>query len=292
MNEVTQRAYLKLTAHFYENKLRDKIPTLSRITKALTESAPEYRPAYWRKLRNAISFEQKQQGFIGSAKAINEIENPLTKVGKKVKAKQKRVKSTNPEDLKKLSIAINAKKDNELKAALSIVHRLGCRPSELLSIQCLPDNQVYIRGSKKTEKLMRGADRFISVNEVDFTIIKSQIDILKQSEEVKTGVIKRCQSRLDRLTKKIWPRRNHRINFYTFRHQTGATLKASELNRIEIAYVMGHQSTESVEVYGNRKTGGKNRLKAGNNADLTKVRENHTQINKSNVKQSVLAPKL
>lgn len=291
MNKVTQQAYLKLAAHFYANRLGDKIPTLRRITIALTDTASDYRPAYWRKLRNAIAFEQKQQGFIDSARKINLIENPITKIGGKVKSKQKRVKSTNPEDLKALSDAIKVKGDIELKAALSIVHRLGCRPSELLSIECLPDNHIYIRGSKKTDKLMRGADRFISVNEIDFKVIKTQVGILKNANEIKVGVIKRCQSRLDRLTKKLWPRRSHRINFYTFRHQTGATLKASGLDRIEIAYILGHQSTESVEVYGNRKNGGKNRLKAGNNADITKVRENHTQINKSNVKQSVLTPK-
>lgn len=292
MNEATQKAYLKLAAHFYANKLGDKMPTLSRITNALMKSAPIYRPAYWRKLRNAISFEQQQQGFVDSAKKINLIENPITKAGLKVKAKQKRVKSTNSDDLKVLSNAVKSKCDAELNAALGIVHRLGCRPSELISIKCLSENQIYIKGSKKTEKLNRGADRYISVDEKDFQFIKSQVEVLKKAEKDKVGVIKRCQSRLDRLTKKIWPRRNHRINFYSFRHQTGSTLKSSGLSRVEIAYIMGHQSTQSVEVYGNRRNGGKNRLSVGNKADLSNVRENHKALNISKNRQIYTTLKL
>lgn len=281
MNQTTQRSYLKLAAHFYANKLDGRVPTLSRITKALKESSSEYRPAYWRKLRNAISFEQKQQGFVASAKKINLIENPLTQTGDKVKAKQKRVKSTNADDLKVLAEAVKSKGDIELKAALSIVHRLGCRPSELLSIQCLSENQIYIKGSKKTEKLNRGADRYIGVCDKDFKYIKLQVEVLKQGENDKTGVVKRCQSRLDRLTKKLWPRRSHRINFYSFRHQVGSTLKSSGLSRIKIAYIMGHQSTQSVEVYGNRRNGGKNRLSVCCGVDLSNIRENHSSFENS-----------
>jgi len=281
MNETTQRAYLKLAAHFYLTKLEGKIPTLNRISNGLLDVASDYRPAYWRKLRNAIAFEQKQQGFADSARRINLIENPLTKAGGKVKAKQKRVKSTNSDDLKILADALKTKGDTELIVALGIVHRIGCRPSELLSIQCLPDDQIYIRGSKKTEKLKRGADRYIRVSVRDYSFIKQNIDVLTQGERNKAGVIKRCQSRLDRLTKKLWPRRNHRINFYTFRHQMGSNLKSSSLTSKEVAYICGHQSTESIQVYGNRRNGGKNRLKAGSDADFSNIRENHNSIDSS-----------
>ena len=58
----------------------------------------------------------------------------------------------------------------------------------------------------------------------------------------------------------------------------GSDLKASGMSRVEIAYAMGHQSTQSVEVYGNRrKASGRGGIKPAPNADMSMVRENHTQ---------------
>lgn len=68
------------------------------------------------------------------------------------------------------------------------------------------------------------------------------------------GVIHRVQSRLERVTLRLWPRRKARPTLYTLRHQMGAGLKASGASRAAIAYVMGHQSTQSVEVYGDRRS--------------------------------------
>ena len=65
---------------------------------------------------------------------------------------------------------------------------------------------------------------------------------------------------------------------YSWRHQLGADLKASKLNRVLAAYIMGHQSTESVNAYGNSKTGNSARSlpMAADNADLSNIREVHT----------------
>ena len=57
----------------------------------------------------------------------------------------------------------------------------------------------------------------------------------------------------------------------------GSELKASGLSRRQVAYAMGHQATESVNQYGNRrKSKGGFKFKIAEDADLSKVRETHT----------------
>ena len=61
----------------------------------------------------------------------------------------------------------------------------------------------------------------------------------------------------------------------SFRHQLGSNLKASGESDEAIAYMMGHQSTESISVYGNRRSGAGHKLhiRPAQDADLSKVRQ-------------------
>jgi len=58
----------------------------------------------------------------------------------------------------------------------------------------------------------------------------------------------------------------------------GSELKASGLSRREVAYIMGHQATASADRYGDRRSGsGKTPIKAAPGADMSSVRETHTE---------------
>ena len=78
MNEKTQSDYIKLAGNFYKTRLAGDDITPKKITDALKDAAFDYRPAYWRKLRNALAYEQQAKGFKKSADRINETKNPLT----------------------------------------------------------------------------------------------------------------------------------------------------------------------------------------------------------------------
>src|SRR5690606_9146038 len=66
-------------------------------------------------------------------------------------------------------------------------------------------------------------------------------------------------------------------SMYTLRHQFGANLKASGMSRVEMAYVMGHQATDSIGRYGDKRYGRAEALKVrpAKGADLSKVRATH-----------------
>lgn len=68
MNTDTQTAYRSLATHFYTTRFPE-IPVSAldeldefRIIGALLRAAPEYRPDYFRRLRNALALDQKLRG--------------------------------------------------------------------------------------------------------------------------------------------------------------------------------------------------------------------------------------
>jgi hypothetical protein len=63
------------------------------------------------------------------------------------------------------------------------------------------------------------------------------------------------QRRLENATKALWPERRHRITFYSYRHQLSSDFKRSDMSRVELAAIMGHQSVDSAKSYGDRRKG-------------------------------------
>jgi hypothetical protein len=260
MQQKTKDAYIKLAANFYKTRFSENEDlTAHSVSKKLIECAADYRPAYWRRLRNALEHDQKRRGFDKAADKIKKLKNPLTTEGvikqnPAVKPKQKRVKSVSIDEHH--LIMQNVKDDRPLAAALYISNLLGCRPAELGGLE-LNNDGVTIIGVKKSTELKRGLDRKILLEAQQVRLIANAIMILRREQNKKEGGdwVHRLQRRLDTVTKSTFPKRKSQITLYSYRHQKGSDLKASAMDRVSIAYLMGHQSTNSVDSYGNRKTG-------------------------------------
>ncbi|WP_030074913.1 site-specific integrase [Halomonas alkaliantarctica] len=296
MEKSTEEAYRSLAANFYAKRLNGELPTPKKITDALKACASEYRPAYWRRLRNALEFDQRSKRFYESADRIAHTRNPMTttRTGQGLinprdrgptPPKQRRAKSISEADYQKLIDALTDTKNDaehqnnfEVLAATLLAKYLGVRPAEMLSLEIDDRGIVRVRGAKRTSDGKRGADRWFRVEPEIQKYISTSISVLQKGEQRQLGVMRRVQSRLDRLSRKLWPRRQARPSLYTFRHQMGGDLKAMGLNRRAIAYIMGHQSTKSVEVYGDRRkaSGGIGIKLSGQEAERFQGRENHT----------------
>lgn len=294
--EKTKADYRKLAANFYAKRLGDEQPTPKKITDALAACAHEYRPAYWRRLRNALELDQREKGYKDAADRIAGTRNPLTttKTGQGIidpvlrgptPPKQRRAKSISEADYQKLIDALTDTKNDaehqnnfEVLAATLLAKYLGVRPAEMLSLEIDDRGIVRVRGAKRTSDGKRGADRWFRVEPEIQKYISTSISVLQKGEQRQPGVMRRVQSRLDRLSRKLWPRRQARPSLYTFRHQMGAELKSMKLDRRAIAYIMGHQSTQSVEVYGDRRKskGGIGIKITGQEVTRFQGRENHT----------------
>ena len=269
MQQATQDGYRKLAANFYATRMKGEQPSPKRLSDALKACAGEYRPAYWRRLRNAIAFDQRERGFDDAAKRIDGTINPLTKdgVSDDVKSKQPRAKRINETDEKKLFEHFTKLNDPVTTAALYVAKHTGARPAEFAGIQVI-DGRVFVPGAKQSHGGTRGADRLLDLPPGVVNAIGHAVKYLKDD-------IGPTQDRIRSAAKKLWPQRKALPSLYSWRHQMGSDLKASGMSREEVAFVMGHQATASADVYGNSRTarGGRSLPKAPEGTDLGSVRD-------------------
>lgn len=279
MTPKTSLDYQKLTEHFFLTKVSSPL-SISSIESALLDSALDYRPAYWRRLKRAIQHTLEHYGRKKAAKIIGTLQNPVTApnspLQKLKKPKQKRVKRVSQQEHEKLLKHFISKNDCQMLGALEIVRILGCRPSELVYIKLLSDRTIFISSAKKTEDVLRGLDRTLCLDEETHKCFVRAYSLLNLEYSTTTHdcsvIIKRLQRRLQTATKSLWPRRHHHITFYSYRHQLGSDLKSSGLPPQTIAAIMGHQSTASVERYGDKRNGITRMLPFPAQATTNKVR--------------------
>jgi integrase len=296
LKDQTRANYMTLAAHFYATQLEGQPPTPKRIKDALRASSLKHRPGYWRKLRNAIMYQQIATGHHDTAALVETIYNPVTspktdvdhQMSDLVKGKpgtpQKRLKKLTDEDLEKIYGELIERDDGEVGAALMIAQITGCRPAEMLGIEALDDGTILVKGAKKTEKGDRGLDRYLELEPKEWMRVRAAVAILKAVEPGKAGTMRKVQDRLNTVTKAIWPRRKTRPTLYTMRYAMGSDLKGGYLDekgkkhvmsRREVAYIMGHQSEQSADRYGNprSRSGKKSLVKPAPGASLSGVRK-------------------
>lgn len=274
MQDKTKNDYRKLAQNFYEKQLKGEPPSPKRVVDALKNAATEYRPAYWRRLRNALAFDQAERGFAEAAERINATKNPATKSGSfdQVKPKQHRIKKVSQDDENKLLTHLKERGDHVSMAAILVTSATGARPAELSAMR-VEGGRIYIQGAKKSHGGRRGADRVMELPERTTALVAS---CLRHLQGVDVGPV---QDRIRAAGRRIWPQRKAVPSLYSWRHQMGSELKASGLDRVQVAYLMGHQSTDSVSVYGNARAarGGRVLPKPAVGADLSRIRETHSE---------------
>lgn len=255
MQEKTKDAYLKLAQNFYEQRLNGEKITPTKVIAALKNCAGEYRPAYWRRLRNALAYQQEAAGYKKSAISINAATNPITAEDSKVKPKPrlKRAKKVTDSDHAKLLSVLQKHDDKAAQAAVFLCKHLGCRPAELGNIG-ITGSVISIESAKKNDGMKRGLDRMLNIDPAISKGIYTASIIIKR--EIKKGrSIKQIQDRLYKHAKEAFPR-EPRISLYSYRHQFGSNLKSDKsLSSKQVAYIMGHQATSSIEQYGHVKSG-------------------------------------
>lgn len=259
LNPVTQKKYLAFASGFYAKWMPDGGITPARIIEALGKAAPEYRPASFRVLKNAIAFDQELKGYKGAAKKILDYRNPVTKPDSnhKPKPKKKKVKSLTETDFWLLVESLTEKGCNEEVASLMLAWICGVRPCEMRTIFVGAD-KVYVSGGKKSHAGLRGADRILNIEDEDvLATVGFCADLMRTSPRSASTI----RDRVRQEAKLLWPRRKNLPTLYSLRHQFGANLKAAGLDDRMRSYLMGHQSTQSIQVYGDKRVGDASSIK-------------------------------
>lgn len=273
MTPETKRRRLVRAKGFIERELGGEPPSPKRLQDALMRVAGSMTPASWRGLRCALVTAQTEAGYFKAADRIAKTVNPVTQNGgKSLVCKRRKVTKVTAKDEAKLALILNDRGDKQAIAAIILARELGCRPCEMSTIRSLGNGFFAIKGGKKTKS--RGADRKLkAISSESAARIEKAVYVLAG---VELRTLKRIADRIRSAGKKCFPQRQAVPSLYSWRHQMGSNLKASGMSRSEIAYVMGHRSTESIEAYGNRKSGsGEVHIEPAADADLSNIRENH-----------------
>ena len=273
MEAKTKADYISIAENFIRKYVAEPV-TPKAITDALIARAPEYRPDYWRRLRKGLEVQQRELGYDKAAARIAATKNPITRTKKgraAVKPKQKRVRSVKLKDTEQLINEATRQGLHELAAALYVVAETGARPAELPGIRMTDDGVITITGVKKIadsdDQKGRGADRTLKY-QGDMDDMKAALSWMRNAD------VPKLQQQVRTLSRQVWPTRKWYPSFYSWRHQMGSNLKSSGFSREQIAYVMGHQSVESVDKYGNRRSAkGRVPVVPDESADLSAVRD-------------------
>ena len=273
MEAKTKADYISIAENFIRRYVGEPV-TPKAITDALIARAGEYRPDYWRRLRKGLEVQQRELGYDKAAARIAATKNPITRTKqtrKAIKPKQQRVRSVKPEDTERLINEATRQGLHELAAALYVVAETGARPAELPGITMTDDGVITIVGVKKIadsdDQKGRGADRTLKY-QGDMDNMKAALSWMRNAD------VPKLQQQVRTLSRQVWPTRKWHPSFYSWRHQMGSNLKSSGFSREAIAYVMGHQSVESVDKYGNRRSAkGRVPVVPDDSADLSQVRD-------------------
>jgi integrase len=249
MLETTKLKYRKNAIGFANKHLKGKQYSDRLLIDTLNQVARNYRPKSFTNLKAALCLFFEEKGKKTLAAEVAALANPSVSNGT-IKRKKTRQKSLNEKQLMDIYNAILTKEDAPLRMAFVLAYHCGVRPGEMHTIKKTSRNTFYITGIKKDEHGKRGADRHIKINS---SSICNQISTA--IVEIKKDSISKIQDRFKYLTVKLFPATKKSITLYTLRHQFCSELKSSNMGLYEIAYLMGHQSTRTMENYGYARSG-------------------------------------
>lgn len=284
MKEETQAEYLSLARNFYETRLNGLALNEANIIGALLRAAPDYRPDYFRRLRNALAFDQLQRGEFRISQEINRTLNPVTVLDLPRKPKKPRAKRISDDEFELLSKALAERGLIVEAGALILIYLTGARPCELSGIT-ITRNRIHIPGAKNSHNGLRGADRTLEAEEDICNHARYALSAFKSQQRGLDAI----RMSIRNVASEVFRRRKV-PSMYTLRHQFGANLKASGMSRVEMAYIMGHQATDSISRYGDKRLGSASavRVKPSADADLSKVRETRPAHIRQELKTSEL----
>jgi len=273
MKPITLQKYQIRAQNFYMNHCGGEDPNSAQICAALLARCQAYRPNAFSTLKSALAHDQLARGNTQAAKAICTLVNPVTAPGSVLskKPKPRSVRSVSEEEFKELLGHLHTLEYFDEACSIVLAFYLGVRPCEMRTIT-VQGNQVSIIGGKKSAPLHRGADRTVTI-ETPYVLKSITVAAQWMSECERTNTA--IRDRLRKECRALWPRRKQHPTLKSFRHQLGSNLKASGESDAALAYIMGHQSIDSISVYGNRRSGAgaKLHVKTAANADLSRVRQ-------------------
>lgn len=264
--------------YLINNKTCVGLSVLATAKWAAAKWSPHLLSSTWRYYRSSlIFFAQKEfnAGRIHSNSTIDRIEKILkddslknSKHKKNTSSlKRKSISDTDLELLfKQLSVS-RSKVSGFLSVWLYANCIVGLRPCEWATSSLVDRNGISLKitNAKNTNGRSHGEFRYINISSFTKNQISRIVSFTEACQKLEeAGVFyanyESCRKLLQRTSRKLWPKRKQHVTLYTTRHQFSADLKKSGKKLEEIAYLMGHTSTDTATSHYGKRRNGRNKV--------------------------------
>lgn len=268
------------------------------IKRGLANDSKHETSDQWRKSRKSIEVRLRAAGLAALAQKVNKIENPTPHARRVNKPKRRgRVMRVTAHELNEIIKDRDAVGDEFARSMLILGWYIGMRPSEVVGIKVLKRDErkllLEIPSAKKlaNPNIERGLDRKIWVDFIDANRFaafgwalataqrhlnnaalvkyadKQGLDAKElnddQIEHAQALYLKALQQRLNRMSRRMFPRRTTQFCMYSLRYNMGSLLKKMYRDAGEtkddaarfVSAVLGHRNMTSSSCYGNYASG-------------------------------------
>lgn len=258
----------------------------------------------WRTYRSALIFyaELMFEKNLLNVIDINNIKDILSGYGecldKSTKTSSQKKKNQQNKDHDLLMEHLRASKSSFASRLMMWMHvnrMVGLRPCEWqnANVEIINDRiSLVVRNAKATNGRAHGRDRIIPLdhinekNVVNIEKFAKYCGQLAEKGEFK-AMYEGCRKLLQRSSRKLWGKRLKHITLYSSRHQFSSDLKLNGRTMKDIAYLMGHISTDTATYhYGKRRFGRSKRTPFVDPKDTANIKSKFTRFSFGNKKNT------
>lgn len=248
----------------------------------LIKRRPSLRPASYRQYRAAALWAVRTQAGTQAQRLIGRLqhEGVATRRGLLApRTSSHKAKSISAQDLHKIVGWLQSRDGrwNDLTAQWLFWNwQTGLRPIEWRDVTLhADDNGIYLRVRNAKHSQGRAHGEYRSVHlQIDAQAATALHRFLLAVQGDYAAAYQGCRLALHRATVSLWPRRVRRPTLYSGRHQFSADAKASGLDPVAIAALMGHAVTDTHQThYGKRRCGHSGLIVAADPGDVQRVQE-------------------
>ncbi|MCY9865135.1 hypothetical protein OTK49_21685 [Vibrio coralliirubri] len=176
-------------------------------------------------------------------------------------------KYLNDHELEQITLALQDSRSKYAKTLRGWLHVnciVGLRPCEWRGTEIVKYKgrvSLMVKNAKQTNGRSHGKTRAIPLDHLPEGIIKLIVGFSRHMNKISDEgrydeVYQGCRRLLQDLNNRLWKRRKKNITLYSSRHQFSADMKKSGASLTDLAYLMGHYSTDTVTShYGKRRYG-------------------------------------
>lgn len=164
-----------------------------------------------------------------------------------------------------------------LKGWLHVNCIVGLRPCEWQGTEIVKykgRTSLMVKNAKQTNGRSHGKTRAIPLDHLPDGIVSLIIGFSKHMTKLTEegrydDVYQGCRRLLQDLNNRLWKRRKKNITLYSSRHQFSADMKKSGATLTDLAYLMGHYSTDTATSHYGKRRYGKSVVKPEVDPELT-----------------------